>query len=289
MAVLVDPVTGAQNWATVKKAGQKVILKATIMPNNQDAASQIVWSGGSAVSGDLTQRSVDKGISAKTPVSAQIGKTKYTVNVWVIWSKVKIQTAGTTGPNNNATNLLNGNFPGNVGGGNELGKMNHDLTPGLTYCYAIGKMQSTADLTPPGIGAIIANSAWSQKRLVTVTAWDNGGNQLKWVNQDDPCQDFAQDKNAGPTGGHLDKIYDIDYPGCSTQKHFNINHTSETYANFTQWATVNLGAQTRCSDDALWFYEARVDVDKPVGLRVFPNKIDTGSTKIRDKPFFDPR
>jgi len=56
-----------------------------------------------------------------------------------------------------------------------------------------------------------------------------------------------------------DKIYDIDGPTVGIG--FNINHTAETYASFSQWVTWN-GEQ--CSDSAQggWHYFAAVDADK---------------------------
>ena len=41
-----------------------------------------------------------------------------------------------------------------------------------------------------------------------------------------------------------------------------IDHISETYLNFKEWAQVTLDADERISDKENWSYEARVDVDK---------------------------
>jgi hypothetical protein len=68
-----------------------------------------------------------------------------------------------------------------------------------------------------------------------------------------------------------------------------INHTSESYVNFTQWITVTLDAETICSDNALWSYQAQVDGDKAVGSRIDLNQLSTGSINIPAGPHYTKR
>ncbi|MGH7942340.1 MAG: hypothetical protein ACREFR_14835, partial [Limisphaerales bacterium] len=89
----------ATNWACVKTpTNDDVIVQATFNIANDalltNAASMIQWSGGTAVPGNPFQRLVSKTNSAETTVTASIGGTNLSLNVWVIWSTVTILTSG---------------------------------------------------------------------------------------------------------------------------------------------------------------------------------------------------
>jgi hypothetical protein len=130
-------------------------------------------------------------------------------------------------------------------------------------------------------------------------AWDNAGhyNGATWVmgpslldldtaNTDDTGDAEFQDLD--PTsGGSVDTIYDQDYPGVSTLLHLNVIHNSEVYVNFTQFVTVTLDVpDATCSDNALWSYQAQVDVDKAAGSRIDLNQLGTGAINIPDAPHY---
>lgn len=304
-------VTNATNgdWAAVQtQAGDLAIAQATTLPNNADGWAWITWTGGSA-GASANLRSVDKGASAKTTVTAQIGDVQMSVNIWIIWATMTIQISGPVAPDNTCPELTSngGNWDAVYGGGNALGPKDHDSLPGLTYRYTIGQMQATGKLTPAGIGQIISPSAWKFRRTVQAVAWDNGGHYTN-LNDDttwaagpsfqvpagtnDTSDSDQLDLN--PTsGGSVDTIYDEDAPGCPVLRAANsgltIYHTSELYANFTQWVTVTLDTEQKCSDNAYWSYQARVDVDQPVGSRIDLNELSTQLIDIPDAPFYDPR
>jgi len=95
-------VTGAKNWAAIKKATDDVIVEATTTPNNnKEEWQQITWSGdsGTAVSGKPNQRKLSRTTSKKYHVEAELGGVKDNVYVWVLWATVTINTSGTTPPN----------------------------------------------------------------------------------------------------------------------------------------------------------------------------------------------
>jgi hypothetical protein len=85
----------------------------------------------------------------------------------------------------------------------------------------------------------------------------------------------------------VDTIYDMDAPGCSAVlSGTTIYHTSETYANFTEFATVTLDAETTCSDNAYWSYQAQVDGDKAAGSRIDLNQLNTQLITIPNGPHY---
>jgi hypothetical protein len=285
------------NYAAVLQYLGTVNIKATVAPNDPNAANLIQWTGGNAVMGDNSQRSVDKGTSASTTVTATVGVAPTQgVNIWIIWGNVTIDIAGTIAKDNNASSLVGQNWQAAQGGGNAMGAIDHDTVPGLTYAYTIGKIQATGKLTPPGIGKVISTTAWKFKRTKESVAWDNGGHYTK---TSDPTTWAAgpsvnnpagtDDTGAAPfndldpnSGGSVDTIYDVDYPGCScVLDGITIYRTSEYYGNFTQFVTVTLDVpDTVCSNNGIWSYTAQVDGDKPAGKRIDLNKLDTNHIDV---------
>jgi hypothetical protein len=295
------------NWAAVLQYLGTVNIKATVKPNDVNAANLIQWTNGAAVAGDNTQRTVDKGTSARTEVTAVVGGAPAQgVNIWIIWATVTIQLTDTdkVAQDDNSSLFTDngGNWPDALGGGTGLGPIDHDAVPGLTYAYTVGKMQATGKLTPPGIGTVISTTAWKLNRTREDIAWDNGGHYSFgiWVmgpssqdpaGKNDITAEGAASQDWDPTsGGSVDTIYDVDAPGCSVMLGgTEINHTSESYVNFTQWITVTLDAETICSDNALWSYQAQVDGDKAVGSRIDLNQLSTGSINIPAGPHYTKR
>ncbi|MCP4250650.1 MAG: hypothetical protein GY778_26715 [bacterium] len=261
-------VTGAKNWATVKKSSDGVIVEATTAPNTPEAWKKIKWSGdsGAAVSGHDNQRKLSRSAAKKYHVVAELGGTQKDLDVWVIWTNLVV-TKGSTDTidtGNDATGLAAGHkWKAADGGGNKLGPIDCQTTS-LTYAYAVGSMQAKATLQPAGIENVV-RSHWHMRRKATAKGFDNG---VKTADQTDGVDDSdAAWVDVDPKSGTSTReIYDLDQPGCSVAlSGTTINHTSETYANFTQYVTVTLDSDYKCSDDVLWSYEARVDVDKTSG------------------------
>lgn len=299
-------VTGAENWAAVKKANAKVTVEATVKPDTEDAAAKITWTGGDAVEGTNKKRTVSRANSAKTEVKAKIGMTEKKVVIWIIWAEVTIQIAGDRANDNNAQSFTDngGNWTADKGGGKALGAIDHDAVAGLTYAYTIGKIQATGKLTPAGIGGVVSKTAWKLKRTKEKKAWDNGGrytnpaDNTTWAaGPSSQAAAGADDTSNAPfsdldptSGGSVDTIYDRDAPGCSNVLNgITIYRTSELYQNFTQFVTVTLNAEETCSDNALWSYQARVDGDKAAGARVELNKLDTKHIVIPAAPHYAKR
>jgi hypothetical protein len=261
-------VTGAKNWACVRRATDDVIVQATTTPDNEACWRRINWSGdtGSDVPGHPNQRRLSRAAARHYHVEAELGGVRDHVDVWVLWADlvVTIGTTDTIDTGNDASGLAAGhNWPAMLGGGNRLGPMTSEGTA-LTYAYTVGKMQARATLTPPGIEDVVRRS-WHMKRRVDVKAWDNGVSSFSQMGRPDVSAPAFVDEDP-KSGTSTREIYDVDAPGCSIgMPGTSINHTAEVYDNFTQFVTVTLDAEVQCSDDRLWSYTAWVDVDRASG------------------------
>ena len=61
-------------------------------------------------------------------------------------------------------------------------------------------------------------------------------------------------------------------------------HSSETYTNFEQWATVSLEALHQCSDVKKWHYRAQVDTSLNGADAIKLNDVDEGHISNADWP-----
>ena len=94
-------------------------------------------------------------------------------------------------------------------------------------------------------------------------------------------------EDSDPTDADGGTIYDLDAPGCSfVLPGDTINHTSEVYINFSEYAVVTLDKKYSCSNPADFYYEAQVDADNKV---VNANKLGNGSTTLPASPFYTKR
>lgn len=237
-------VTGAKNWAAVKGAGD-VIIQATLAPNTDAAAAAVTWTGGTAVPGQPRQRKVSKTTSAHTTVTATAGSSSDHVDVWILFATLQVRsTNGTT------TSALNNKaFPPGYGG-NVLGELT-DEDNGITVGEGLGKVEIAATLSPAGAGAVV-QAGWDIKRWIVFKDFSNGALSSSSAGQDDTSLPQYKDLVPDPD----DKIYDIDGP--TVGNNFGVNHTKETYNNFTQWVTWN---GDKASGDVTWHFQARVDDD----------------------------
>lgn len=84
----------SNDWAVVKSnaTNDYVIVQAALSITNAAVQTQagnlIQWSGGEVVSGNPLQRRVSKATSAETTVTASLGSTNVSLNVWVIWATI---------------------------------------------------------------------------------------------------------------------------------------------------------------------------------------------------------
>ena len=256
------------------------------------------------MAGEPRQQTVKTYNDGMTKVEAKVTKSTKFVNIWVIFAKVTIAmgAADTLSKDNKATFFAAGpNWPKKFGGGNKLGPIDRGAVPGLTYAYTVGKIEARAVLKPAGIGDIIDKTKWKFIRSGTSRAWDNGGKYVgdTWqagfaedspVDTDDTSNPPQLDLDPS-SKNHLDKIYDVDAPGCP----ISIDppkRTAEVYMNFYQRVTVDLGAgDVRCSlwDDGKWSYQAQIDMDKKGANKVDSNVLSSTFVTIPATPKYAKR
>jgi hypothetical protein len=134
----------ATDWAVVKTNGF-VTIQATLSDPTA-APPQLKWSGGGqAVPGNPLQWQVSAATSAETAVTASLGSSNLSLNVWVIWGTVNILTSG--------ANPANAPQFGSIEDGTEL--------LGVQYFNnsnsVAGKICAIATITPTGIHSVITN------------------------------------------------------------------------------------------------------------------------------------
>jgi len=145
--------------------------------------------------------------------------------------------------------------------------------------YSIGKIQAKATLSPTGVEDVV-EAGWHMKRSVDAYSWDNGGhyNGGSWasgpdVKTGDDTSEWEWTDLVPNSGTSTRELYDLDGPACSNALGLTVYYTSECYANFTQYVTVDLPSNNQCSDDVTWSYGAWVDMDKAAGSRVEKNQL----------------
>jgi hypothetical protein len=267
-------VTGAKNWAAVKKDTDEVIVQVNTDPDTAEYWAKINWSGdcGSAVPGHPNQRSLSRATSMKCHVEAELGGVKDYVDVWILWSTVNILSSGTT-----PANAVQ--YGSRYDGTETLGARNYNSNQ-----QAVGKVVPVATITPAGVHDVV-KSGWAFRRERMSHDWDDGaktspGNEKSnywntdWV--DDTS--LAEFQKLVPDAD--DKIYDRDAPNIGA---FNNKNTSETYNNFRQWT--EWGGQT-CSDKAEWHWQARWQ--KSASPQVTLTDVGSGSVTLPDSSSFSP-
>jgi hypothetical protein len=270
-------VTGAENWAALKEAGEYVIVKATVTPSISvsNLPSCFYWTGGQEVPGEPLKRRVSKAVSAKTRVTATAGTSSDYVDIWILWASGTIRTSGSKSANNNKS-FASGK------GGDTLGALT-DEDHSITAAEAVGKMEGVFTLSPSGVYAV-ATGGWDIKRWVDYEWYENGsldGSDSKSDDTVDSDEDLDPDSD--------DKIYVIDGPTCG--KDFGVNHTKEVYNGFREWVEWN---GEKCSSDYYWHYRARVDDDldaanKPDNDDTELNDVGTGSISLPGSAHYSPR
>ncbi len=233
-------VTGAKNWATVKKSTDDVIVEATTTPNNNEEEwNQINWSGdsGTAVPGKPNQRKLSRTTSKKYHVEAELGGVKDYVDVWVLWATV--------------TNLVSGTTPANAVqyGARYDGTENLGAQSFNSGNNAVGKVVPVAKITPSGVHNVV-KAGWEFKREKMRHDFHDGAKDpSRWDTawQDDTSSASFQ-KLIPDTD---DKIYDRDAPNICD---FGVVDSYERYDNFRQWVEWN---REKCSDHADWYWKAQ--------------------------------
>ena len=232
------PNTGDQDWGIVKSANTSVIMQATTVPGTDPVWKYLQWQGGAAVASHDDERSYSAGISQEYKIKPTInGKgLEHTLNLWVIWATVTIDSAGVDPANAPS-------FPAGEDGGQSLG-IQYDAAKDSV---AFNNCQ-VAQMTPSGVhDVIIGGCVMRQDRDIhefqNVTQhgsfWDTG-----WV-PDNPITG-----NYTTTPDSADKLYAIDGPNDAL---FNGSSQWDKYGDFRDWAEWN---GVMCSDYAYWYSEA---------------------------------
>lgn len=267
-------VTGAKNWACVKKASDDVIVEATTSPNNNATEwEKITWSGDSGIEvpGKKNQRKLSRTTSKKLHIKAELGGVEKDLFVWVLWAEVTILTTGTTPAN---AVQFSAKYDGTEG----LGAKSYNGGNS-----AVGKIVPVGKITPAGINAVV-KSGWAFKRERMSHDWDDGnksnpGNgandywNTAWI--DDTS--YASYQKLTPDAD--DKIYDRDAPNISA---FGTND-SETYNNFQQWVEWNTDV---CSDKTGWYWKGRWK--KSESPQVTLKEVGTGNIALPNTSHFHP-
>jgi len=194
------------NFAAVKttSANDYVTVEASLSSNDTNAANHIQWSGGEAVPGNPFQVRISKATSTKTTVTASLGSTSFSVNVWIIWSTISIQTSGS----NNPSPL---SFPPSPSyeSGNQLG-----VHFGSNSNAAAGKVCVVAITTPAGVHTVLSNG-WDfiQKKMPHLFVDGSCSSQYytdTWM-PDGPESDYKT-----KTLDSNDRLYTIDGPNIAS-------------------------------------------------------------------------
>jgi len=263
-------VTGAKNWAAVKKGSDDVIVQAKTDPDTPDCWNKINWSGdpGTAVPGHANQRSLSRATSKKFHVEASLGGVSDSVDVWILWATVTILTSGTTPPN--AVQ-----YGARYDGTENLGAKSYDGGNS-----GVGKVVPVAVISPAGMHSVVT-SGWKFKRKVKSHFWVDGakltGEPRAW------SADWAGDESLPAfqklTPDADDKIYDRDAPNVGAFA----TTDAERYDNFQQWVEWNGEV---CSDEAGWYWWGRWQ--KSASPQVTLKDVGNGNKQLPDKSFFHP-
>ncbi|HBL29384.1 MAG TPA: hypothetical protein DD490_21340 [Acidobacteria bacterium] len=251
-------VTGAENWAAVRKANETVQIEAILTPDDPDLARDIQWSGATADAANPKLAKVSKGASTRHQVQASVvGETSNQVSVWILWVELEFRTSGTMSPTNSATQLTDHGFP-------NLGPMTDEthFAQGFTVGEASGNIEIVGHLQPAGVNAVVG-AGWELRREVRSFWCSNGVIDNSHQHDDTSSSHF---KDLTPQSD--DQIYDIDGPTAGND--FNVIRTREVYDAFRQWAEWN---GEKASDTKTWHYFAQIDDDLDAANK--PRNVDT--------------
>lgn len=210
------------NWAAIKttNASDYVIVEATLSDTNTlvlDAAQKAIkWNGGDAVPGHVLQRRISKTNSVETMISASLGATNLSLNVWILWGSISYNFSGNFDASDNLsfTNFAGLTFPDARLAGTYIGQVSPPIEASVTKVEIIGV------LTPPGIGNLITNGFSINPQKVEYYSWsstgDISGTVLSNVTSSTPgthhgpASDTPLPQRIVPVN---DKIFAIDAPG----------------------------------------------------------------------------
>ncbi len=271
----------------------KVTLTITLKSGG--SSSKVTWSGATQDGSNPLKATVPINQSVLKKVIVKYdGSDCREIRVWPVWTNVIIRIDGQLSPDNKASRLTDaGNWPTEIGGGNDLGPIDVWQNAGVTYKDALGRMEAVVVLSPPGVGEVIPTGKLLFRRKLTGIGWANAGHYGAgdtWFagpfansnNVDDTSGGPAVDVN--PAGN--DKLFDLDVPG---QKWPAAYHTGEQYGNFVQYVTIDVcGTKELCSNEVPWSYCSRIDYDK-VTNKLELNELKTSHITLPESPHYSKR
>jgi hypothetical protein len=236
-------VTGAKNWAAVKKSSDEVVVEATTTPNTEACWKAIAWSGDSGVAGDApNQRKLSRATSKKLHIEASLGGVTDSQDIWILWATVANLTSGTT-----PANAVQ--YGARYDGTENLGARSYD-----SGNAAVGKVVPVATITPAGVNAVV-KSGWAFKREKMRHDFQDGAKDAsRWDTSWQDDTSAASLQNLTPDAN--DKIYDRDAPNIAD---FGVKDSYERNDNFREWVEWN---GDRCADNAGWYWKARWKKDQ---------------------------
>ena len=165
---------GSTNWAAVKATNEYAYIEASISNGNTNDATKIVWSGKSEpVPGNPLQRRVSKSESKEMPVTARLGDSVSSLDVWIIWATVTVRHTNSKTPYSSTTDTGNDKqFPDYVPG-NLLGSVVTNI--GSSVGIVARKVEVKGKLTPSGVRRVAAGS-WSFYQMLSDRRWLNDTN-----------------------------------------------------------------------------------------------------------------
>jgi hypothetical protein len=232
-----------------------------------EAGAAIQWNGGEAVPGNPLQRKVSKAVSTNITVTATLGSSSASLNVWVIWSTIGLQFTNT----NPSTLSFPTIFPGN-----ELGPQYYYInTNGVSVSTNVnsanivsGKMCGIATITPDQVCTIITNG-WNWVQMKWPHPYADGapysGYSLSWTN------DHFKSKYEALILDSANHIYYLDGPTVAS---FGATNSIEQYCNFYSYVT---WSNSICSaTNNFWHWQGKWNVDQSPQI----NSVDLGTNTI---------
>jgi hypothetical protein len=279
-------ISGDTNWAAVRDPDAFVVVEAVTMPKNDaEEWKQIKWSGDKAelVKDKPNRRRFSLATSKTIQCTAEVGPTKASLSVWVLWASIEILTKGMRPAGAAPFD------PGTRDGTDKLGAVTYESLSSsildaageefVQNVGASGKIVAAATLAPKGVNKIVP-AGWSIQRQVWSKNWADGS-PLDSSNSD-WTKDTSNAVHLSLKPDITDKIYDTDAPDLRWGE-----RNSETYNNFRQWVEWN---GKRCSENAPWYWQAQWTVHKDPKKQIPLNDLTPGKNMtLPSKPFFAPR
>ena len=262
-------------WGVVKGWGP-VTAHAELDPYVEGAEDLIQWSG-------ATPNGVDADVStqdaAEQEVTATVGTTSDSVDIWVMWATLALNQCGSE---ECPADKVRGFFPPSQATFPSLGPQAY---PTVTDEAADGQVEVSAALSPAGVNAVLDpnDSGWFFNQWDNYKSCQNG--QPVARNGHAPDTPDADVVTAAPDAN--DTIYFLDAPTCGTGvEHGDVHHTVEEYEDFTTIATWNGQPASAVFE---WYYTAIADVDFLPNFSIPLNAVGAGEASIPTACYYQPR